>query len=297
MRVASGTQFTNAGTINAFDSTPRDFIANNLAAIAVDGNGEIINSGTINLAGAIGVRGGMLINSGNILQSAGPDARGVFGVTNLNNSGIISTGQIAVTTGIFSSEIINSGTITSTNAAAIGASNSDRENTTRIINLAGGVITGGTGRPAIATSGNTYVENAGTINGNVNLATFTFGTVPSVTVYAPSTYVNAGGTLNGDLLFGTGNDVFVGNGNNTGVTGTVDGGAGTDTFIYGLTSTGSILIDDPAAFLAAAPVSSFENFGVGAIGADTTATVSGPEAGLNSGLLFLAMARSSTKPT
>src|SRR6185312_7814992 len=93
-------------------------------------------------------------------------------------------------------------------------------------NNAGGVISGSV---TAITGSFGHITNAGTINGNVD-----FTGAPS---YLSSTYVDNGGTVNGNLLFGAGNDTLFedlslsANGRVAGVTGTVDGGGGTNQLI------------------------------------------------------------------
>jgi hypothetical protein len=117
---------------------------------------------------------GAVNNSGSI-NSSGYGVR----ASRVTNSGTIRAGNYAVL--VDSGAIVNSGTITSTGTAAIGDVSNFGTGYT-LTNLAGGVITGlGT---AIQTIGGT-VDNAGTINGNVNLNYSTMATTADPAPISP----------------------------------------------------------------------------------------------------------------
>lgn len=299
VRVLGGTpastgisSFTNAGTINVNDLVAGPGV---LSAIAITGNGRATNSGTINLNGGVGVTGGpavsgfepgtgvplynvaSLTNSGSIIQQAGgATARGVEFIGNVVNSGLISTAGVAVnlaSTYNAGGLLDNSGTVRSTADVAVRAtgfgSNFTSLNPVRVVNRSGGTISGGAGFDAISFDHFAVIDNAGTINGNVSIIGF-----------RSSTYINRGGTLNGNLTFGSGNDTFISIGGTNGVTGAINAGAGRDTYAAGYTANATVAADGLAL------LASFERLGIGAVGADTTVTVTGPGAGLNNGFYF-----------
>ncbi len=265
--LAAGSSFTNAGTIVVNDTVP----LSGSPTLGISGTGTVINKGTISLNGgaAIGNTGFSfnslsVTNSGMINQLAGgADGQGITGATTLNNSGSIITGGAAVAfaNSSNSGHVTNSGTITSLRGPAITAPNPFGGQYV-VTNLAGGTINGGTGQAAILLTPSATIDNAGTINGNVNLA---FSPYTWYTPAGSSNYTNRGGTLNGNLTFGAGNDTFISRDGATGVTGTVDGGAGIDTFVRAFLQNATVDLG-----AAAVLPSTFERFGIGALG---TATV------------------------
>ncbi|WP_336965317.1 autotransporter domain-containing protein [Sphingobium aquiterrae] len=252
-------RFTNDGTITLVQA-PHPY---GLRIAAIGGGSAVTNNGRIILDGGAGIVGSLsAINSGTISQiSGGATAVGVSGVRDLTNSGTIKTAGVAVGTGdSMPSTVRNSGTIAGSGAQAIMGSYSP----VTIVNETGGTISGGAGFDAVALAGGGALSNAGTINGNVNLAYSAFGG----TSMAGGAYVDRGGTLNGNLTFGAGNDIFVATGDTTGVLGTLNAGAGTDTYVRSYNASGSV---DLAA-LPTLPVG-FERRGVGASGANTVVTL------------------------
>ncbi len=247
-------RFTNEGSITLH----RTVNSNNSRSAAISGGLEVVNNGEILLDGGVAISGALkVVNSGTISQIAdGASAIGISGVDDLINSGTISTSGIAVAD---SNTIINSGTIQSEAAQAILGYSSPT-----IANQAGGVIAGGDGFDAIALSHGGAVSNSGTINGNVNFAYSPYGG----TSYGDGAYVDRGGTLAGNLLFGSGNDIFVATKDMLGVLGTIDAGSGMDSFLraYDMSRT----VDLGA--LPALP-DSFERHGVGAFGSETVITL------------------------
>lgn len=241
VRLNRSDTFTNAGTI-----TVNDQRANAYAFIP-------------------GISGGKTVtNSGSIVQAAnGKTVDGVTGFTTLFNSGTIEVGGTAIVLD-YSSDgntqtIENSGRIASTANSAIVQGSSY---TAVIRNLAGGTIVGGQGKAPIRI-GSGKLTNAGVITGDVDLGYSYYGGRSTL----GSTYVAAGGTLNGNLRFGDGDDILtVVDGNQTGVTGTIDMGGGNDTYRHAFTRSATVTLGNP-------PLAGFELEDAEAIGADTIVTV------------------------
>ena len=250
--------FTNAGTIIARGGPERQ----TAIGIYAFTQGTVVNDGTISLDGATGVDGAWKItNSGTIRQIAGGRAaNGVFSWSGLDltNSGSIEVAGIAV--GSSSSITIdNAGCIISTNNVAIGSD--EYAPWVAITNRTGATIAGnGT---AIRDGGGTLV-NAGTIVGTVDLgySSYNYDNRP----YGSATYDGMGGTIIGDLRFGNGNDTLIVYDDVTGVSGTIDAGGGTNTYIHARSINGTVTLgrDLPTGF-------SIE--GVRASGPDTQVTI------------------------
>lgn len=222
--------FTNNGTVRFTDTTGSVGTYS-----AVSGN-TVVNNGTISAAGAAAVTATSLTNTGTITATS----EGV----RLNGSTISNSGSIISTTGAAIRDI-----------AYYGYANS-------VNNLAGGTITGvGT---AVQMSGG-LLSNAGTINGTVNLGYSSFGG----TSYTAGAYVANGGTINGNLVFGAGNDVLVETGSGYGVTGSIDGGGGTDFIGHQRSGTASVT-------LGGGLLSGFSGEFVAAAGAGSQVTVKAP---------------------
>lgn len=151
----------------------------------------------------------------------------------------------------------NSGRIASTGGIAITG---DYGYGVAIRNLAGGMIAGATGQNAIRINGG-QVVNAGTIIGDVDLGYASYGGRS----YSNAVYTAAGGTLNGNLRFGDGDDTLVVTDGQIGVTGTIDAGAGTNTYRHAFTKSGTVTLGNVTA--------GFQREGVQAIGMDTVVTV------------------------
>lgn len=230
-------RFTNEGTITLVQA-PNNY---GLRIAAISGGMGVTNNGQIILDGGAGISGSItsVVNAGTIRQlSGGAVATGVF-ARDLTNSGTIDTGGVAVWTGDYiPSTIRNSGVIVSNGAQAIRGGSS----TTTILNEASGAISGGFGFDAIALLEGGALSNAGIINGNVNLAYESSGGIG----YAAGAYVDRGGTLNGNLSFGSGNDIFVATSDTIGVLGTIDAGAGIDTFArsYDVSRSVDLLVEE-----------------------------------------------------
>lgn len=262
--------FTNAGSIIVSDRSGLGQTSS-YGVAAIYGGTSVTNNGQIALDGGIGINNATNVtNAGTITQAnGGGTARGVTGFTTLTNTGTISVAgaaaQVSSNTPGGSSAgptITNSGTLASSGGPAIAADSYVYRPIT-INNQAGGTIIGaGTGGgSAIQLSGAT-LTNAGTITGTVDLG-YSSATVRS---YASSTYVAAGGTVAGDLRFGSGTDLLLQTGDLLGVSGVIDGGAGTDIYGRSLSSSAMVAID------AAANIRNFEDALVQAVGAGTVVT-------------------------
>jgi hypothetical protein len=251
-------RFENAGTITATSAAGGYYLPS-----AILNGDEIVNSGTISLGGAIGVQNALkLVNTGSIVQIAGaPPSQGVVGVRELDNSGLISVDGIAflATSNSVSSgyNVTNSSTIESLTTTAVELGNY------RLANRAGGTIRGN-GR-AIRGSSGSSVLNQGTIVGDVLLG-------ESNASFGVSTFISDGGTLTGNLTFGGDNDVFLQRGASTGVSGTIDGGGGIDTF-------GRTFYASTATSIGDALAAGFERELIEASGVGTTVTLTGPAGG------------------
>ncbi|UAJ10457.1 hypothetical protein [Polymorphobacter megasporae] len=277
--LSDGDSFTNTGTIVVTDLTTGAYSP----LIGISGGGTVTNSGTITLNNSVGISlspyGGValtVINSGTIGQTGSAASQGIVGAMTVVNSGSIVTGGVAVT---FSSAsagaaLTNSGTIRSTGDTAVSAASYGAATVT---NLAGGSIAGQ--GSAIVLVGGGVVDNAGTIVGNVVLGCGSGAASYCYSGTSSSYIARSGGTLQGNLTFGAGDDVFVSSDGTTGVTGTIDGGSGINTFARTYATTQTVSAATP-------PLLNFQQSGIGASGATTVITVTGPAAGLDTGLLF-----------
>ena len=262
-------RLTNNGNISVSAVTP---YSNAQAAVQLGSADILVNNGTISLTNTSGtgndyyaaVDYGQSITNAGTISGAGAAAVSLQGT--LTNTGMITSDQTAVAT-VGTATIDNSGSIISTGGPAIGAPSSTYYYygaAPQINNMAGGVITGN--GDAIDVTGGS-INNAGTINGNVNFATVGYYT-------AGATYISDGGTLNGNLTFGSGNDTLIVIGNTTGITGAINGGGGYDTYAQGFTASTSVDLTTLAA------PAGFSAVGIGALGAGTTVTVTGPAGGV-----------------
>lgn len=226
--LASGDSFTNTGTVSLSDQ--RSVTYNTLSAIS---GGTVVNSGTITADGA----------------------NGISYATRVDNSGSITASGLAVY-GYQNTAVTNSGTLASTGSAAIQFYSGYNSS---IDNAAGGTISGGDG-VAIQSSGGA-VRNAGTIVGDVDLGWSSYGYSAS-----SGTYYADGGTIDGDLLFGSGSDLLIETGSGFGVSGTIDGGNGTDTVGHVRSESGTVTLGGELP-------NGFENEFTGALGSDTVITI------------------------
>ncbi|UYY77836.1 hypothetical protein [Sphingomonas sp. R1] len=261
--LASGDSFTNLGTISVTDRNANPIVS------AISGGANVTNAGTILLDGGTGISGSytkpQIVNSGIIRQtSGGAKATGISGSFDLTNSGTIEVGGTAVAA-YNQGRIVNSGTIASSGGIAIGGS--DSSTSAAITNLAGGTIRGN-GATAVQLYLGTFV-NAGTVVGSVDMGYgYPYYSGASTRSYASSAFVAAGGTITGDLRFGDANDLLLQTGDTTGVSGTINGGAGTN--IYGRVFDGSKTVA-----LGTAGLINFQDLLVQASGADTVVTTTG----------------------
>ncbi|MEN2786911.1 autotransporter outer membrane beta-barrel domain-containing protein [Sphingomonas qilianensis] len=259
----AGDSFTNAGSIVVNDQTT-------YATAAIYGGAKVANAGTITLNGATGISSAAVVsNTGLITQASGSRvSSGVTSFGSLTNSGTISVAGSAAQFGYFYSSdfsgprtLVNSGTLVSTGGAAITTNSAGY--LLQVTNQAGGTITGLASAIQLQSA---TLNNAGTITGAVDLGY----AGPNSRSYGSSSYVAAGGTIAGDLLFGTGDDLLLQIGDALGVSGIVDGGAGTDIYGRSIASSGTVVIDF-------AGIRNFEGSLIQAVGTNTavTATATG----------------------
>lgn len=255
--VNAGTaDFTNNGTIAVTNAAGTYYPA-----------GGIFNGNAVTNTGAITVSGGgtaisnarTVVNSGTIMGAPGSASIGVTAFATLDNSGTIQVDGNAVQGSYSTSQITNSGLIESRLGTAVLISSS-----TVLTNGANGTLRGVT---AVDITSGGSVVNRGAIVGNISAYAFSYGN---------AAYIADGGTLTGNLTFGAGNDLFVMAGDETGVSGTIDGGNGEDLFGYSRNSSATIALGGNT------PMVNFEGVFVQANGADTVATLTAaqPFAGL-----------------
>lgn len=247
---------TNNGTISVINAAGLYYPAS-----GISGGNRVANSGTIRLTGnGTAINGAQNVaNSGTITDEAGSGTTagngGIAGFATLDNSGTIEFDGLAVDGGYYSlARITNSGTIASRKGSAVRLGSA-----ASLINEAGGTVRGKT---AIDLSGGGFVVNRGMIAGDVTASPFSYGS---------SIYLADGGTLAGNLTFGQANDLFIQTGDTTGVTGIVDGGAGTDIFGYSRSSNAIIALDERAGI-------NFEADYAQALGTDTVLTLTAARA-------------------
>ena len=197
-----------------------------------------VNHGSINAVGtALYVSGSPFRNTGTIRSSGD---RGVY--VSLGGGVVMTTtstneGQIeGASSGVHVSYVIlaNSGAITGTNGVGVLLDSSSR-----LDNLAGGVVTGSKGGVRAGSGG--IVSNAGTINGDV---IFTGG----------GTYIDDGGLLNGSLTFSNDADTLITDldrlkdGKLAFLTGAIDGGAGEDRLVLRAGQDAKVNLELPTGF-------------------------------------------------
>ncbi len=231
--IAAGTaDVTNSGTITVANAAGRYY-----PAVAIRGGNSVTNSGTITLSGGGTAISGArdIVNSGTITDISGTDisgtgagAIGVTAFTTLANSGTIRVDGTAVQGGYYSAvQITNSGTIESRKATAVTLGYGSV-----LTNETTGTISGLT---AIDLSSGGTIINRGTIIGDV--------AATSPYAYSNAVYVADGGTVTGNVTFGSSTDMFLQTGAATGVSGTIDGGAGFDIFGWSRNASDSIALD------------------------------------------------------
>lgn len=241
---SSYTTFTNAGNISATITDQRQ--------AAVDGLSFVTNTGTITAIGGKGVQASSLVNNGSITASG--TAAWATGGT-LNNTGtIVSTGGIGAlvwgaftqssNTGAISGATIGAEllvtTLTNTGAITGGESGVNFDFFGRLVNAAGGTVSGGTNAITSSYSSATVV-NGGTINGDVR-----FIPTRASADLSDDVFVDVGGLVNGAILLGGGDDQLVVNlvadpaRPFAGATGGVDAGDGLDTLRYVVNADASV---------------------------------------------------------
>lgn len=205
------------------------------AFVRLNTDGKMTNAGLISATATGLTVSGSIENSGSIRSSGGIALSNDLGGGGVRGRSSVNTGTIeGYTTGARISSLVftNSGTVTASNGIGIIASDA------LIDNLAGGLISGATaGVQGYAT----FVRNAGTITGNVDLAAF--GSSQDM-------YIDRGGTVNGNVLLGAGDDYFVTDlaRGTSGVTGTVDPGAGRDTLRLTVDADATVAVQTPGSF-------------------------------------------------
>ncbi|KQM21536.1 hypothetical protein [Novosphingobium sp. Leaf2] len=257
---AASARFTNAGTITVVNVEGAAY-----SAFAISGGTLVTNTGTITLTGyGTAISANAVVNTGtiNAIDPTGSRAAGVAYFTSLNNSGTITADGTAVdarNNGYYGGAVTNSGTIASSGGSAVvlGGYYSS------LVNDATGMIRSDAGGPTVDITAGGLIVNRGAIVGDVATSGYSYG---------PTTYVADGGTLTGDLTFSSGSDFFVMTSaqlakGGTGVTGTIDGGTGYNTFGYALTSSASVSLD------ANAQLVNFRNAFVEVDGAGTVASI------------------------
>lgn len=254
--MAGSADFTNNGSINISNAAGRNY-----SATTIFGYGDAAtatNSGTITLTGRGTAIGGMrtVINSGTIRDVDGSGAIGVTSFTSLTNSGVIEVDGVAVQSDYYGNgaqQIVNSGTIESRTSTAVTLGTYQGGTLT---NEAGGTIRG---RRAVDFSNGGTIVNRGTIVGNVLSSSPAFG-------YGAGIYVADGGAIQGNLVFGSSNDLFLQTGEDSGVSGIINGGDGFDLFGYSRKASGTIA-------LGARPGLNFEADYIEASGEDAVLTL------------------------
>lgn len=208
---------------------------------------SIDNAGTITgTAGPAVVADQTGFGSLSITNRATGTIGGIAGtVSYVTNAGTIDGGgNAALASTVSGMNVVNTGRIVSSGSAA---TLSDTGSYLYVSNATGAVIGGST--TAIRTSGALSLTNAGTINGSV-VSTAGLGT--------SSTIDTRQGVINGDLVLGAGNDTLrarydAATGRIASITGTVEGGAGSDTLAFG--------VDADAVFTRAVLPTNFELLG------------------------------------
>lgn len=252
--IAAGTaDVTNSGMITVANAAGRYY-----PAVAISGGNSVTNSGTITLSGGGTAISGArdIVNSGTItdISGTGTGAVGVTAFTTLANSGTIRVDGTAVQGSNYyyynPMQITNSGTIESRKATAVMLGYGSV-----LTNETTGTISGLT---AIDLSSGGTIVNRGTIIGDV--------AATSPYAYSSAVYVADGGTVTGNVTFGSSTDMFLQTGAATGVSGTIDGGAGFDIFGWSRNASDSIALDQRTGI-------NFEADYVEALGADTRVTL------------------------
>lgn len=188
----------------------------------------INNSGTITAAGTnatIANDAGTVLNSGTISNTGtGTVFDSSYMLVNNLAGGTITAGGASLfgTSGPIT--ITNAGTIANTGTGTVAATRGD---TLTVTNYAGGIISTTAGNTVLSASTSLNLVNKGSIIGNVVAG---WG---SATYGYNSTVDSTAGTITGNLTLGYGSDTLVATLKDgklyTGVSGTIDGGEGTNT--------------------------------------------------------------------
>jgi uncharacterized protein with beta-barrel porin domain len=225
------------------------------SSLYVSGAGTLRNQGVLDTQGrAIEAYGSgypsplSLQNDGTIrasLTSATDAAVLIDGVALTNAGSIAATGGAGVLLKSgYGTALTNSGTISATGAAAILFGGGYSSGAT-LVNKAGGVISGDTTAVALLPGSSPYsysstsITNAGSIIGHVDLT----GSNSS-----DRFVMQEGGTVTGDVRLGAGNDSYIfdgtmgANGFLTGISGVLDGGAGTDQLLGRIREDAAIML-------------------------------------------------------
>ncbi|GAA0551165.1 autotransporter-associated beta strand protein [Rhizomicrobium palustre] len=201
--VASGSKFTNAGTVTVQDPTP---LQSPSTFIGIYGLSTIVNSGTINLLNADGINyngydsGNLNVtNSGTINALSGDiSSRGIVSAKSVTNSGVISTGGVAVTLASSvqtANSLNNTGKIISANSDAVATAYTSYY--AKITNGAGATIRGAHSGIYVSSWSGTQIINAGTIAGG-NYAINAHDSFSGIALTLQS-----GSTLTGDVMGST----------------------------------------------------------------------------------------------
>lgn len=203
--------------------------------VALAYGGALINNGRIELEGSystFNVRS--VVNNGTITQIGTGISHAIVDAGSITNTGTIDMlDEAIVYYGSYNATLTNSGRIRSNDGAAIASFS----NPMSIRNEIGGVIETGAGGIAVDLYAGGSISNAGTINGNIHFSPAYYG-------FQSGLFYSDGGVVNGDVLFGMADDIFIQAGQESGVTGSIDGGYGTD--IYGriYASDTNVTLDD-----------------------------------------------------
>lgn len=184
------------------------------------------------------VYGGDLKNEGTIDGGVRSAVRSNNTLT-IDNSGTITSAAASDATLVLTGELRNSGLIAATGGAFAILNYSYGSAT--IHNEATGIIQASGGNAIGSAYQNVRVVNSGVIDGNLLLSD------NSYYVDGDRVEQRAGGKINGSVQLGAGNDQFLveyvpGSSVSTGVSGVIDGGAGTDRFGYLIKQSGDVAL-------------------------------------------------------
>ena len=267
-------ELTNAAALTLTAATPF------ATTIGLTGNGSVTLNGTISATDRTLIDTGILTVDQLTMGTAGPAQAltitnaGTLALTTTTQNNVYST-LAAIAAG--TADVTNSGTITVANAAgryypAVAISGGktvtnsgtiESRKATAVTLGYGSALTNETtgtisGLTAIDLSNGGTIINRGTIIGDV--------AATSPYAYGSALYIADGGTLAGNVTFGSTTDMFLQTGATTGVSGTIDGGAGSDIFGWSRNTSDSIALDQRTGI-------NFEADYVEALGTDTRVTL------------------------